>query len=57
MTAWRQKAFLVHPDRAPASEREAATVLMQQVNAAAGVLSNRASRRRYHVDGVLPWAM
>jgi DnaJ-class molecular chaperone len=44
-----------HPDRA--SEDDAATILMQQVNAAADVLSHPTSRRQYHVDGVLPWAM
>jgi DnaJ-class molecular chaperone len=57
MTAWRQKALMVHPDRAREEEREDATVLMQQVNAAAEVLSNWTSRRQYHVDGVLPWAV
>jgi hypothetical protein len=57
MTAWRQEALMVHPDRAREDEREAATALMQRVNAAAEVLSNWTSRRQYHADGVLPWAV
>jgi DnaJ-class molecular chaperone len=57
MTARRQTALMFHPDRAKEDEREAATVRMQQVNAAAEVLSHRKSRWKYHVDGVLPWAI
>jgi DnaJ-class molecular chaperone len=57
MTAWRQTAIMAHPDKVPEDEREAATTLMQQVNAAAEVLSHRATRRQYHIDGVLPWAV
>jgi curved DNA-binding protein CbpA len=57
LTAWRQTALMEHPDRASEDERDAATILMQQVNAAADVLSHPTSRRQYHVDGVLPWAM
>jgi curved DNA-binding protein CbpA len=56
-TAWRQKALSVHPDRATEEDREAATLLMQKLNAAVEVLSDRVRRRKYHEDGVLPWAL
>jgi hypothetical protein len=56
MSAWRQTAREVHPDRAAVQDREAATMLMQKLNAAVEVLSDRTRRRQYHVDGVLPWA-
>jgi hypothetical protein len=55
-SAWRQTALEVHPDRAAAQNREAATLLMQKLNAAVEVLSDRTRRLQYHRDGVLPWA-
>jgi hypothetical protein len=56
-TAWRKKALGVHPDRAAQEDREAATLLMQKLNAAVEVLSDCERRRQYHEDGVLPWAV
>ncbi|KAH7381343.1 hypothetical protein DE146DRAFT_624434, partial [Phaeosphaeria sp. MPI-PUGE-AT-0046c] len=55
--AWRHTAREHHPDKVPEEEREAATLRMQQVNAAKEVLTNSVRRFQYHEDGLLPWEM
>jgi curved DNA-binding protein CbpA len=47
----------VHPDKVPEEDRDVATILTQQINAAKEILTNSIARRRYHNDGVLPMAM
>ncbi|KAH7397204.1 DnaJ domain-containing protein [Pyrenochaeta sp. MPI-SDFR-AT-0127] len=54
--AWRKVALENHPDKVVEKDKEAATMKMQQLNAARDMLSDRKRRCRYHVDGKLPWA-
>jgi DnaJ-class molecular chaperone len=53
--AYRKIAVEYHPDKVAADQREAATHVMQNVNAAKDVLMNDARRRAYHRNGKLPW--
>lgn len=57
LSAWRQVSRDVHPDKVAEEDRDVATIIMQQINAAKEVLTNPVTRRRYHEDGVLPMAM
>ncbi|KAF1850318.1 uncharacterized protein K460DRAFT_382072 [Cucurbitaria berberidis CBS 394.84] len=55
--AWRKEALASHPDRVTEEDRGYATLKMQQLNAAKDLLSDNKRRRRYHVDGKLPWVV
>jgi hypothetical protein len=57
LSAWRRVSREVHPDKVPGEDRDVATIVTQQINAAKEILTNRIARRRYHEDGVLPMAM
>jgi DnaJ-class molecular chaperone len=57
LSAWRQVLRDVHPDKVPEEDRDVATIVTQQINAAKEILTNNIARRRYHDDGVLPMAM
>lgn len=55
--AWRRVALGSHPDKVAEEHREAATLKMQELNAARDLLSDRKRRHRYHLDGKLPWIL
>lgn len=57
LSAWRHVSLDQHPDRVPEEDRGVATILMQQINAAKEILTNRATRRLYHKSGALPMDM
>ncbi|KAH4926527.1 hypothetical protein HBI79_144870 [Parastagonospora nodorum] len=57
LSAWRHVSLDLHPDRVAEEFRGTATILMQEVNAAKEVLTDRAARRAYHRTGALPMAM
>lgn len=53
--AYKKVAVEYHPDKVSAEQRENATQIMQNVNAAREVLLNEKRRRAYHLNGKLPW--
>ncbi|KZM24367.1 uncharacterized protein EKO05_0010766 [Ascochyta rabiei] len=53
--AYRKVAVEYHPDKAAEGERETATQMMQNVNAAKEVLLDAKRRKAYHLNGKLPW--
>lgn len=53
--AYRAIVVIIHPDKVPEDQREAATAEMQKVNGAKEVLLDEQLRRKYHYDGELPW--
>lgn len=55
--AYRKTALNHHPDRVDQEQRCAATLHMQQINAARDVLLNKVRRKHYHKTGKLPWAV
>jgi len=55
--AYKRVAVDHHPDEVAEGEREAATHMMQTVNAAKEVLLNDKRRRAYHVSGKLPFTV
>lgn len=57
LSAWRHVSLDLHPDRVAAEDRDVATLMMQQINAAKDVLTDSAARRQYHLTGTLPIGM
>lgn len=55
--AYRRVAMKFHPDKVVGEEMEAATLKMQQINAAKEVLLDAAARKKYHKTGKLPWSV
>ncbi|KAF9697773.1 hypothetical protein EKO04_004315 [Ascochyta lentis] len=53
--AYRKVAVEYHPDKVAEEERETATRMMQNVNAAKEVLLDAKRRKAYHLSGKLPW--
>ena len=53
--AYRKVAVEYHPDKVAEDQRENATRIMQNVNAAREILLNEKRRRAYHLNGKLPW--
>ena len=53
--AYKKVAVGHHPDKVAEGQREAATHMMQTVNAAKEVLLDNKRRRAYHVSGKLPF--
>ncbi|KAJ4346219.1 hypothetical protein N0V95_005585 [Ascochyta clinopodiicola] len=53
--AYRKVAVEYHPDKVAEEERDTATQMMQNVNAAKEVLLDAKRRKAYHLSGKLPW--